>query len=64
MALTFELLTLKRNSDGAATKIHLWTNFGEDISKGSRVIRDLIKRQTDRQMKAISKFDLFCNLVT
>ena len=41
-------LTLKRNSDGAATKIHLWTNFGEDI-KGSRVIRDLIKRRTNRQ---------------
>ena len=42
-------LTLKRNSDGATTKIHLWTNFGEDISKGSRVIRDLIKRRTNRQ---------------
>ena len=42
-------LTLKINSDGVATKIHLWTNFGEDISKDSRVIRDLPKRRTNRQ---------------
>ena len=42
-------LTLKRNSDGAATTIHLWTNFGEEISKGSRVIRDIIKKRTNRQ---------------
>ena len=49
VTLTFDLWPWKENSDGAATKIHLWTNFGKDVSKGSRVIRNLIKRRTNRQ---------------
>ena len=38
-----------------AHPFHLWTKFGDDMSKRSRVMLDKTDRQTDRQMKGQSE---------